>query len=103
MAEEHDVVGRDAHRLPEIAVRGLGIAVETSFSGHSLAFTISSIVERQQTQSETVETGVMQGTVEFRQVPRIAVANQYPETGRVSLGRDQPAHQRDLVIGRELH
>src|SRR5215210_4198660 len=103
MAEDDDAVGRNTALFAQVAVCGIGVAIESMLAGCAAALAISAVIEGKQIQAELAETGVMRRTVELREVPGVAVADQQPKSGCVGGRRHDPTHQLHTVCCGELN
>jgi len=95
--------GRDSSFLAQIAICRLSVAVEPSLAGTPTALAVAPVIESQKAQAEPAETGVVYRAVELREVSRIAVTHEQPETTARVCGRNHPAYQSDPVLRGNLH
>src|ERR671913_593928 len=98
MAEQNDAFGRYSQLLPHIAIGRVRILIETGLGGNALAFSIASVVERQQVEPQPTQAGIVKRTIEFREIARIPVTYDEPVAGRIPPGRYCPAPQAESIL-----
>ena len=90
MAEDDDPLLRNAQRVAQVAVGGVGVPVEPLLGGHALALAVAAIVEREEAQPERAKPGiVVRAAFGLRKFPAFPwqMSSQYP--GPLSAGMTQ--------------
>ena len=102
VAKDYDPVGRHAAVLPQEAIRRIGVPIEPLLAWRAFALTIAPVIEREEAQAELPQAGVVERPVELREVARVSMTDEQPQAARIRCRRDDPSHQLDPVLGRNL-